>query len=155
MEQREKMKKIAGIDPSLNHTGVVILDEKGNLIHQEVIEAKKLRGIERLRFVKDRLMKVLIDHDIKSVAIEGYSFGSRGRAVFNIGEMGGVLRVALYEAQIEILDVPPSTLKKFVTGKGNADKEQMRIAIKEKYKIDFDDDNEADAFGLAHYLIAS
>lgn len=155
VEVNLKKTKIAGIDPSLNHTGIVILDEDGNIIHQSLVEPKKLREIPRLKFIKDRVMEILKEHDIKYVSIESYSFGSRGRATFSLGELGGVLRLAFLEAGIEFKDYAPTSLKKFVTGSGNADKYQVRASIKEKYKIDFEDDNEADAYGLAQMLKAS
>ena len=57
------------------------------------------------------------------VFIEGYSFGSRGRALFQIAENGGILKYRLTRHKYEI--IPPANIKKFATQKGNADKEQM------------------------------
>jgi crossover junction endodeoxyribonuclease RuvC len=54
------------------------------------------------------------------VVIEGYSFGSQGRAVFDIAEPGAGVRFLLYRLGIPFADVPPATLKKFATGKGRS-----------------------------------
>jgi Holliday junction resolvasome RuvABC endonuclease subunit len=58
------------------------------------------------------------------VAVEGYSFGSKGR-VFNLAENMGILKHKLYKAAIPVTVIEPSRAKKIATGKGNADKEAM------------------------------
>jgi hypothetical protein len=59
------------------------------------------------------------------VFLEGYSFGSRAGMLFNIAELTGLLKHKLFKAQIDFELVPPTTVKKFATGKGNARKEVM------------------------------
>lgn len=72
------------------------------------------------------------------VAIEGYAFGAVGR-VFHIAENCGVLKQKLWSASIKF-DVPaPGEIKKFATGKGNANKEKMFDAFYEETKIDLFD----------------
>lgn len=67
--------------------------------------------------------------------IEGYSMGSKG-AVFNIGENQGILKYKLYKLGIMVDEVPPTVLKKFAYGKGNADKLKMAEAFVQKTGID-------------------
>lgn len=63
-----------------------------------------------------------------------------------LGEVGCVGRLACFEWGIDIALVRPSTLKRFATGKGNADKEAMiRAAIELGARGSVNDD-EADAF---------
>lgn len=54
----------------------------------------------------------------------------------------------LLDRACHVIEVPPATLKKYVTGKGNAKKPDMRMAIYKRYGVDITDDNEADAFAL-------
>lgn len=79
--------------------------------------------------------------------IEGYSYDSEGR-VFQLGEAGGVIRLALVQLEIPYIEVPPSSLKLFVTGDGDASKQHMIDAVSHIYGYETDDDNEADAIGL-------
>ena len=60
----------------------------------------------------------------EQIALEGYSMGSKGK-VFHIAENTGVLKYKIYNAGIPLEIIPPTSLKKFATGKGNADKDSM------------------------------
>ena len=59
------------------------------------------------------------------VFIEGYSFGSKGQAVFQIAENCGILKYRLQQFGVDYDTVVPSVVKKGATGKGNADKDLM------------------------------
>ena len=56
--------------------------------------------------------------------IEDYSFGSKGK-VFNLAENCGILKYLLFKNGYKFFTVPPTVVKKFATGKGNATKEKM------------------------------
>jgi len=59
------------------------------------------------------------------VHIEGYSYGSKGQAIFQIAENCGILKYSLQEKRIGYDIIVPSIVKKFATDKGNANKELM------------------------------
>lgn len=65
---------------------------------------------------------------VEKAYIEGYSFQSVGR-VFAIAENGGILKYLLWKNMIEYSIVPPTVIKKFATGKGNATKEKLQEAF--------------------------
>lgn len=58
------------------------------------------------------------------VGIEDYALGARGK-VFEIAENTGLLKYKLYSQKIPFSLFAPTTIKKFATGKGNADKNKM------------------------------
>ena len=58
------------------------------------------------------------------IGLEGYAYNATGR-VFHIAENTGVLKYKLYQNSIPVDVIPPSEVKKFATGKGNANKEKM------------------------------
>ena len=64
-------------------------------------------------------------HTHQQVYIEGYSFGSKGQAVFQIAENCGILKYRLQQFGVDYDTVVPSVVKKGATGKGNADKDLM------------------------------
>ena len=59
------------------------------------------------------------------VHLEGYSYGSKGQAIFQIAENCGILKYSLLNIKIEYNIIVPSIVKKFATDKGNANKELM------------------------------
>lgn len=113
--------RVVGFDLSLRATGVADVD--GSL---HTIKTKKLRGVERLSYIECYLTPFILRADL--VVIEGYSFGSKGRATFNIGELGGVIRLACHRAHTSVLECPPTVVKKLATGKGNASKDEVLAA---------------------------
>lgn len=144
---------IIGIDPSLTSTGICAMRD-GIVLSNEAVTSK-FTGAKRLSDFKEQLIpKVCYVADIEDinekvvVFIEGYSFGSVGRKEF-IAELGGTIRLMLYEQEIEFVDVPPTVLKKYITGKGVADKVVMAVAVQKQYGVSFPTTDQTDAFCLA------
>lgn len=139
---------IAGLDLSLRRTGFTIVNSNGKILHQEFLKTDKMRGMERLFFIRTRILQKLKEHNVSKVVLEGYSYGSKGAAVVSLGELGGVIRFSLFENKYDYLECSPTSLKAYTTGKGNADKDQMRAAVLGKYGIDYTDDNICDSYAL-------
>lgn len=134
-----------GIDPSLNGTGIAFYDIFGDVITKR-ITVKKFRGVHRLRYVRDKVKEYIKGRDV--AVYEDYAFSAKGQAVFQTAELGGVLKTLCYEEGVDVLLVPPSVLKLFITGKGNANKDVMAAAVLEKYGASLDSDDEVDAYAL-------
>lgn len=147
----EQYKSIIGLDLSLSRTGVSIFWHKSLETHTISIKSQE-RGTKRLidleRKVKFALFPFL---DKAFVVVEDYSFGSRGRNLFGLIEWGGVARAAISKMGFNVIAVPPKTLKKFVTGSGNADKKQMMNSIKELWGYEAPNNDEADAYALSRF----
>ncbi len=154
---------IVGIDLSLTGTGYYVLKTTAPHTYGR-IEARKLRGVERLEYIREKLEPIIIgyqridmdgvdmrlDDQPDLVCLEGYSFGSQGRAVFQIGELGGVIRLMLHQRGINWIEISPSSVKKFATGKGNSKKDQVMLGVYKKWGFEAPTSDEADAFVLAH-----
>lgn len=93
---------------------------------------------ERFDQISEHFMRILQDiqkeHRISKMNIEGYSMGSRG-LVFNIGENTGILKHKLYNTNILFNIIPPTTVKKCATGKGNSDKNAMYNSFVSETKV--------------------
>jgi len=64
------------------------------------------------------------------VFIEGYAFATSGKShVRSIAENSGLLKHKMHKVKQSFTSVPPSVIKKFATGKGNANKELMYDAF--------------------------
>lgn len=69
------------------------------------------------------------------ILIEDYAFAAKGR-VFNLAENCGLLKYMLYKNGYKFSTVAPSVIKKYATGKGNANKEAMWLAFYELTEVD-------------------
>lgn len=90
--------------------------------------------IERYDFLSQTVIDILAKHDVERVFIEGYSYGSKGLQ-FNVGELTGILKYKLLISNICAIIIPPSKVKKYATGKGNANKFGMNEAFEEEFKL--------------------
>ena len=141
--------RIMGVDTSTK-TGYVVMN--GDSVMNVGVISHKPRPdrFERYAAYGISLMGLVEQYDIELVLIEGYSYGSKFNHQIQY-ELGGVLRYSLWEAGISFVEVPPKSLKKFVTGNGNAKKDLMLLGVYKRWDFDTEDDNEADAYALAQF----
>jgi Holliday junction resolvasome RuvABC endonuclease subunit len=141
-----------GIDQS--YSGFAITAYQGDSYYTEVYKPDK-RGIDRLKDLQAHVMNWLHEFDhIDDVAMEGYAFGSQMANM--LGELGGMVKLTLLDFGIYPLIVPPTNLKKYVTGKGNGvPKSQMLLYVYKKWDVEFTDDNAADSYALARLVSGS
>ena len=111
-----------GLDLSLTSTGISCQNR------QEIISSKN-RGPQRLIDIRDSIMSFLQSIENPIVVVEGYSFASRAGHAHSIGELGGVVRVALWTAGIPYVEVAPTARAKFGAGRGNASKNEVISSV--------------------------
>ena len=152
MRKRKTQEKfvVMGIDQSLTGTGICMPNGVADVCRMPSGKGK-LTGPTRLIHILKWLNERIDECNPTHVCWEAYSYGSKGRALFEIGELGGCVKLLVLSRGIPIIAVPPKTLKKFVTGNGNAKKDQMREAVHERWGYWYEDDNEADAHALMQY----
>lgn len=143
----------SGIDWSLTSPAICVLDSPDQSFSFEyckffyLTKSKSLEGeifpncygslypenwklsIERYIKLSDWAMKIMINHKIKYVGLEGYSFGSRSGLLFNIAENTQTLKIGLHLRGTEPEIYAPTSVKKFATGTGNSDKQKMHDAF--------------------------
>ena len=107
--------RILALDLSLVRTGVCRPDGRTSCI-----ATGALRGMRRLDAIARNVQELARAEAADLFVLEGYSFGSKGRAVFDIAELGGCVRFLLYRLGIPYVDVPPATLKKYATAAATA-----------------------------------
>jgi Holliday junction resolvasome RuvABC endonuclease subunit len=146
---RGRSNRVLALDLSLTSTGVALPDGIAY-----TISGKSARGPERLALIRARVLTLVMDCEPQSsvepplhVAIEGPAFG-RANGMHALGQLAGVIYLALHERGIRPVIVPPSSLKKYATGKGNAPKELVLVEAVKRLGYDGSDDNEADALWL-------
>ena len=163
-----------GIDPSLRNLGLCLL-YSSNGQEQDVVtdcfgysnKEFDLRG-DRLQnifirireHIEDYAKRYKHDHEKVYIVFEHFVMGGKGR-ICDLAELAGYIKGHIHALMldddslkdlIEIVEIPPKTLKKYITGNGNSNKEAMKEAINHRYGKDFSNDNEADAYALCKML---
>lgn len=139
-----------GIDQS--YSGFAVTTYSADTSYFTRVDKFTGKGVDRLANIYDhvdRMMSELAEENIiAEVAIEGYAFGSQMANM--LGELGGIVKLALQRHGVYPLIIPPTTLKKYVTGKGTGiQKNQMLLHAYKKWGVEMADDNACDSFALA------
>lgn len=109
--------KALGLDPSLTSSGWAIRSSKGGIEWGRFTRGATLRDERRLHYLLTEHGKLVRRFKPDVVVIEGYSFKSVNQGP-QLGELGGVLKLWLFEQQVPYVVVPPARLKGFALGKG-------------------------------------
>ena len=140
---------VMGLDLSLTSTGVSINGATSTI-------AVKATGPERLSMISEKVLDLICEHLVDVVCVEGYSFASRNSQAHSIGELGGCVRMRLWESGIPFVVVPPTSRAKFATGRGNASKGEVISSISAKTGRVFvgsGGDDECDAWVLEEMVL--
>lgn len=145
-------KTVVGIDASLTNTAVVIGD--GERFRLKEFGSKSTGDSARARIerydtlVADIVKFIESQQPIRAIYIEDYAFSRNGAGQSRLCELGGILRWHLVDFTLRVVEVKANTLKKFVTGKGNAPKDTMLAHIQKRWDQLFESNDAGDAYGL-------
>lgn len=114
------------------------------------IKSKESQGMKWIRF-EARLKDFLKRNNIKILAYE-LPAGRNIKPIIHSSKLIGVIEKSCVELEIEHIEFSASEIKKFATGKGNANKEMMIEAAIKLWNYEGEDDNEADALHILHLL---
>lgn len=144
-----------GLDPSINATGVVVLDDCGNIIEQKTFSVKDPDKMFERSLIKyeEEISFIPKIVNLASVYIEGPAYQSAGQAILQMGALHFLSRVYFFKSKVNYKVIAPGTLKKFVTGKGNSKKELMLLKTFKRWGVEFEDNNICDAYGLARMAL--
>jgi Holliday junction resolvasome RuvABC endonuclease subunit len=180
------MSTIIGIDPSINSTGICVKSDKGIkyylitskstkkmkefknphivLFNYEKISTKDMDYAEKEYYKSNNIYKIcdLVDKIIsinrpEKIYMEGISYGSvSGASLADLSGLNFALRNIFIANKIPFEIISPTSVKKFATANGNAEKELMIDAwrrldnnIRNITEIKIDD--LADSYFIAHY----
>ena len=90
--------------------------------------------MQRYDIISSYFLDRIMENEVDKVYMEDYSMGSKGR-VFHIAENTGVLKYRMWSFGIPFQTIPPTVIKKFASGKGNANKERMQEVFEEQNEV--------------------
>jgi len=137
---------ILSIDPSVSALGWSYSRNDTHLLSGVIKTNSKDSKEKRIEVIRSFISDFISENLINQIVIEDYGYGCKGRGVYTLGELGGVLRNLFYRNNIPVEVINITTIKKFITGKGICQKSLMLLHTYKKFGIEFEDDNECDAF---------
>jgi crossover junction endodeoxyribonuclease RuvC len=138
-----------GLDLSLTGTGVAILRlVSGQWAKPELHTVRPLSAPKgpvtrqyegaRLFDVASKIVSLGVLKGTALVGIEDYAYGismDQTNCVFQLGELGGVVRYLLFQAGVPYAPINISVGKKFATGNGSAKKDMVAAKMSEMWKL--------------------
>lgn len=128
-------------------TGMALVGEGED--RGKTIQIPKERGFLRLQLVAADVERTLVVWEPTVVVVENYAYCQNIRSFITLVELGTVIRSVLFRLRLPWYEVPPTTLKKWVTGKGNAPKDDMAKFVTKRWGFTSPSDDIVDAYALA------
>lgn len=126
--------RVLGIDPGTRVVGWGVVDRQGNALRAVAWGALRAPASgevpARLRLLHEGLRALIAEHRPDRVAVEEAFFGKGARAALALGEGRGAALLAAALADVPVSQFPPATVKKAVTGRGAAAKEQVGAMVR-------------------------
>jgi len=153
MEKNKYVGLSIGIDPSLCETGIVGL-RAGKIVFSHLIKTKKegdlpINELQRLRDIVDEVKFILDKYNPAIVVMESVAMSARNTtALSQLCGLNYMIRDVAYK-NWKVVMITPTGLKKFITGKGNCQKDLILLETYKRYKISFNNNNSADSHAMA------
>lgn len=129
---------VLGIDPSVASTGVAIIQEAEggrSILYANVIKTHPdEREIQRLDAIYDEIRDIIKEFKPEVAAFEDQFVGPSPQTSLYLARARSVAMLSAYHAGCDVVTYSPSEIKKCVTGKGNAKKEQVQEEIVRLYQ---------------------
>lgn len=149
--------KILGIDPGSRFCGYAILDvnkNKNNLIEAGLIKIKPSKLQYQISELCEGLDLIFKAHKFDEVAIEDIFFAYNPKTVLKLAQFRGALSLKILQVHGNFAEYTPLQIKKTVTGKAKATKEQVAFMVRRLLGISKDikplDITDAIAVALTH-----
>lgn len=109
--------------------GYSVIDVFADEITVKEIDVLKLPAkkdnYERLQLIYQKVTELVQLHRPNALAIEAPFFGKNVQSMLKLGRAQGVAIAAAISLRVPVTEYSPKRIKQSITGKGNADKEQV------------------------------
>lgn len=125
--------RILGIDPGSRNLGYAILDVNNNqmkLIEAGLIKIKQSTLQQQIVELVEGLDLILKNQQIDEVAIEDIFFAFNPKTVIKLAQFRGALSLKILQELGNFHEYTPLQVKKALTGKAKAAKEQVAFMVK-------------------------
>ncbi|MBQ7676051.1 MAG: crossover junction endodeoxyribonuclease RuvC [Campylobacter sp.] len=149
--------KILGIDPGTRNMGYAILEKSVNkisLVEAGLVKMKPENVQFQMTQMCEAIDQIFATHKIDEVAIESMFYAYNPQSVLKLAQFRGALSLKILQIYGNFAEYTPLQVKKSVTGKAKAAKEQVAFMVKRILGINKDikplDITDAIAIALTH-----
>ena len=148
--------RVLGLDPGTRKTGYGIVGMRnGNplRIASGVLQLGNGSLEMRLGRLHEGLLRVVSEHQPTACAVEGVFQHRNARSALILGHARGVCLLAAALHNLEVVEYPPATVKRAITGHGAADKQSVGIMVARVLQVPqeaSEDASDALAVALCH-----
>jgi len=154
--------KILGIDPGTINCGYAIIEKtknKPSLIEAGLIKIEKDTLQHQMIQMVEGLDLIFKSHSIDEVAMEDIFFAHNPKTVLKLAQFRGALSIKILQVHGNFAEYTPLQVKKTITGKAKAAKEQVNFMVKKILNIQKEikplDISDAMAIALTHSFYKS
>ncbi len=139
--------RILGVDPGYN-LGYAVVEDERNLLTFGVLKTKGTSS-ERLSTIYNKIFSIIGDFSVSVLALEEAFHGRNSKSLIKLAEARGAVLAAAGSRGIVVVELHPSEVKRGVTGRGSATKEQVRFMVSQIFGVRNISHHEADAISIA------
>ena len=115
----------------------------------KTVQAVHVRGFQRLQLIANDVAQTLQVWKPAFVAVEGYAYCRNIGTFITLVEIGTAIKITLRQMDLAWVEVPPTVLKHWTTGIGNASKQEMAASVSKRWAYRSPSPDIVDAFALA------
>ncbi len=131
--------KIMGVDPGTLNAGFAVIEARiakpmnprdFRILDVGVLRAKKsLSSWDRIGLMHQSMYELMAQSRPQVCVLENVYFGKNVRSALVLGQVRGAFISAACRCDAAIAEIAPTTVKKTVSGKGHAAKEEVNLAL--------------------------
>lgn len=143
-----------GLDLSLTSSGVTVIKDRV-IIYTETVKSSRcgdlpIDELSRLLSIVKSIENLTIEYKPALAVIEGLAFAARNTtALVQLSGLNYLTRTMLFNLGVPFAICATTSLKKFLTQKGNSPKDHIALEIYKRYGLTILQNDKADSFGLA------
>lgn len=124
---------ILGIDPGTTSIGYAVIDcanrRQPRMLDAHLLSLALTAQEDRLIAAHNEIKKIITQWHPHAASVEKLFFAKNTKTAMAVSETRGVILLTAKLAGIKVYEYTPLTIKKIVTGDGNADKKQMQKMV--------------------------
>lgn len=132
--------RIIGIDPGSLVAGFAVIERKRERVMNphdfKILEAgvlrspKSLKYADRIGMMHESMHELMLEFKPQVCILENVFFGKNVQSALTLGQARGAFISAACRSHVLVEEIPSTTVKKIISGRGHASKEEVHLALK-------------------------